>query len=829
MDADVEELRTRVRRFADGDVAAVTSAEAASVAARVAASVELGQSVGVRRLQALGMYHLARFQALDAEMDLKRAMALFQALYPVRPDLVPEGLHSLLAESVDGSDLLRRALDEEDAELLDAAIEVLTGQAEDGQAAVLANLGTGLVERFHLAGDVDDLDAAVNTFRRAVDAAAADDPQRPAFLSYLGSALRERFESRGVPADLDAAVVAHEQAAAAQVTSRALRAVILHNLGNVLVDRFRQRGSADDVATAIRVLRAAIAMTEDGDSRRVSIHNSIAVASRARFDRWGDADDLDAARDELLAATSLPGTTFSLVNAWNNLGTTMAARFETSGDLADLDTAITHLDRAARLADGTPSQADVLMNLGNTLLTRYEQRGADADLEEAIRNLTRAVERSDADDPALAVRLSNLGLGYGDRFEHTGDPADLAEAVSACERAVELSVDHAQRADMLSNLGNLVGVAAGHSGALLDLDAAVAALVETTGSLPEGHPDGPRYQNNLGLAWLARFERTSLAADLDAAVEALRVAVARVRPDSPERSGYLCNLGSALRTRHFAVGDPADLDAAIVLFEQALDALPEGHRDRNGMLGNLGSALTERALRTPSGGDDRRRALACLRRAAMGNPEDSPSRALQEFHLGTALTAAGATELEISDGLAALAKTVAADGAAPSLRLSAARTAGRAAHASGEHSLALAAYRVALLLLPRVSGRRLRRTDQEFHLGEVSGLVGDAAGCAIGLGRHDEALELLEQGRCVLWNQQVSSYGLAGREHAADPVAAQRLKEILSLLDEDALRPAFSRGGMRQVSAVLRERHALVRRGELLDELKELLVRLSRY
>ncbi|MFD8818843.1 hypothetical protein ACFV23_47025, partial [Streptomyces sp. NPDC059627] len=87
-------------------------------------------------------------------------------------------------------------------------------------------------------------------------------------------------------------------------------------------------------------------------------------------------------------------------------------------------------------------------------------------------------------------------------------------------------------------------------------------------------------------------------------------------------------------------------------------------------------------------------------------------------------------------------------------------------------------YRDAVGLLEALAWFGLGRLDQERLLREFSGVAGEAAACAIEQGRHELALELLEQGRGVLLAQAVGGRG--GHD----------------LLDRT--RPALARGGGRR-------------------------------
>ena len=89
----------------------------------------------------------------------------------------------------------------------------------------------------------------------------------------------------------------------------------------------------------------------------------------------------------------------------------------------------------------------------------------------------------------------------------------------------------------------------GLTGAVVDLDAAVAAVRAALDVTPFGHATWASLLINLGNTLRSRFERTRAPADLDAAVEASEAAVADSPTGHPARALCLHNLGGALRAR----------------------------------------------------------------------------------------------------------------------------------------------------------------------------------------------------------------------------------------------------------------------------------------
>ncbi len=278
------------------------------------------------------------------------------------------------------------------------------------------------------------------------------------------------------------------------------------------------------------------------------------------------------------------------------------------------------------------------------------------------------------------------------------------------------------------------------AGDTADLDAAIEAGQQAVSVTSAGHAALPRRLSNLSLALRARFERAGDSADLDAALTAIRDAVAATPPGPPALPAILSNLGGALQTRFERAGDTADLDAAIEAGQQAVTLTPPGHPSLPGRLSNLGNALRTRYGRA---GDtaDLDAAIGCWRDAS------------------------------------------AVPAGPPGIRLSAARNWGSAAAAAGRTGDAAEGYAAAVRLLPTVAWHGLDRRTREEQLAQLAGLAADAAARAVLDGRPGLAVELLEQGRSVLWNQALSLRSDLSRLAEEAPELAERLDSIRLILD----------------------------------------------
>ncbi len=691
------------------------------------------------RRMAAGFRAFGEYEQTGRPEALAAALAAFP---PGHPEL-PGYLSNL------GNVLIMRFLEAGDTAEMDAAVDAeqravdLAPPDHPDLAKMRSNLGVALRIRFERAGDVADLDAAIDAGRRAVDRAPPGHPELAMYLWNLEVALLARFERAGDAADLDAAVDAGRRAVDLAPPGHPGLAGYLSSLGNALLRRFERAGDAADLDAAIDAGRRAVEITPPGHPGLALYLSNHGIALRTRSERTGDGADLDAAIDAGRRAVEItpPGHP-DLAMYLANLGVTLLFRFERAGDGADLDAAI---DAGRRAVEITPPAhrhlAAMLSGLGGALRTRFERGGDAADLDAAVDAGRRAVDLAPPGSHHFAGHLTNLQSALLARFERAGDGADLDAAIDAGRRAVEITPPgHPRLAMMLSNLAGALRARFERAGDGADLDAAIDAGRRAVEITPPGHSGLALYLSNHGLALLARFEWAGDAADLDAAVDAGRRAVEITPAGRPGLAGYLSNLEIALLVRFERAGDGADLDAAIDAGRRAVEITPPGHPDLAGYLLNLGNTLLVRFERAGNGAD--------------------LDAAISSWQQGSQVPAG-----------------------APNVRLGAAEALGAAAADAGRMHEAAEGYAAAVGLLPVVAFHGLGRAAREEHLARWAGLAADAAACAVLDGRPEAAVELLEQGRSVLWTQALNLRTDLTRLVSHAPELAERLTSIRQVLD----------------------------------------------
>ncbi|GDY29880.1 tetratricopeptide repeat protein [Gandjariella thermophila] len=368
---------------------------------------------------------------------------------------------------------------------LDEAMNVYQqALATAGSRAVphlLAELAGTLRTRFEHAGSPRDLDAALATQRRAVDA-VTDDPQRWRFIADLADLLRMRFEAGGTRRDLDEAVSLYRmvvlQAPPGAGQVRALRA-----LSSAAATRFQHTGEAADLDEAVDLNQRAAETSSVGDPEHARNLSTMSALLRTRFERGGHLDDLDrAVRAARQALESTPSYHPDHVGYLEELGRVARIRFEAVGDPLDLIEAIDAFQRAADLVPADhPGRARYLTELGAALRLQADAGLTGGDLGRAVRVLAEAVALTSADDPEYPRRAVLLARAR----VLAGLPPD--DALAACHDAIRASArvlgeDHPDILRARLELGRVL-LRAGHlAEAAGELSAASAASARVLGA-----------------------------------------------------------------------------------------------------------------------------------------------------------------------------------------------------------------------------------------------------------------------------------------------------------------------------------------------------------
>jgi hypothetical protein len=680
-----------------------------------------------------------------------------------------------------------------------------------GRPAALLSLATALSRRAGDQRSVADNSSAIAVGEELIELSTGV-PKAEALhgiaLMLQGRYQQQRYELTGDPVANQAAVELGTAAVDRLPESHPVHAISLANLGVFLLAQFEREGTQALLDEAARTLRGALDEEVSGPDRGRAL-SVLGAVHQARFREYRTVADLDEAVDLARRAVDESAPDDPSIADWlGNLCNALRLRYIQFGVPDDIHAAV---DAARQAFERTPLQhADrsrAGQNLAGALLERYEKLGDPDDLDAALTVARDAAARA-APGMMTAAADSLLGNALVHRYEGQGDPADLDVAVDALRRAVQGMPDSST--DWRAAGGNLVSALSRRAeltGSSDDLDQAVTASRTVLARAPESSLEGVSVRLNLALVLSRRFIVTGRRNDLDEAIGLLRAA--EPLAGAAERPSVFMNLASALASRHERFHDADDLDEALDAVRSALHhaspASPRRARYQAALAGLLTSRAwdentgTARGDGTPGRRADLDAAIDAARASLEATSAQAPERAGRQYALGTALLLragltsvddrppAETTSSDDRDEARRLARDAAALAAAPApVRIQAASRWASLALEAGDHAEALQGLEVQLDLLPLVAWRGLRRADQERRLATTSGLARDAAAVALEVRRPEQAVELLEQGRAILWSQMLDSWGDLKALEEIRPDLAERLDQVRAALDRNA-------------------------------------------
>jgi tetratricopeptide (TPR) repeat protein len=302
-----------------------------------------------------------------------------------------------------------------------------------------------------------------------------------------------------------------------------------------------------------------------------------------------------------------------------------------------------------------------------------------------------------------------------------------------------------------------------------DLEEAITCHRQALALQPHGHPNRSGSLNNLANAVSTRFQQLGGMEDLEEAITCHRQALALLPHGHPNRSDslitspLLCPLALSGQEKRME-----DLDEAITCHHQALALRPLGHPGRPSSLHLLAGAMTIR-FRHSRSNNDLLDAVKHCSEAKNILPTGHPHQSTFGSNLASILLIQCDIIPELDESLRTMTnafevfeQAVNHSPASVKGRFDDAVRWAREAH-HRDHLSAVKAYTKSLTLL----GRRLVlaptiESQQNLLATVPKALALDAASCSINRREFRSAIELLEQGRAILWSK------LRGYRHPLD-------------------------------------------------------------
>lgn len=473
--------------------------------------------------------------------------------------------------------------------------------------------------------------------------------------------------------------------------------------------------------------------------RRAEVEARTSLAALAR-----EPDQLERAVAMGEAALAAPPTSWEAEALDRlSLAETLVGRFEQHAEPRDIDAAIAHFQAADALCERRES-ADRPRLPFREGLRRWQRQFPPRKLAHDT------VQWPPMDEFMRAHLLIRLANAYHTRFHALWAVEDLQRAVNACERAEALSRTWLWAvAPNSSGYGRQRGVLLSQLAAALvsryellrdpaDIVRADWCLKDADRLMPRRDAESAGLARNRVHALILQAEALSRLQDVDKAAAVLR----RRQPRDP---GWLPQVQIAL-VRSEISGSDEGLDAAVRLIEARLaDAEPAATPELLRWLGTLLWQWAEVTESRPSRPDA----------APDAAPEAGADRVAETTSASTSPSA-----LALWRGSVDAWRRLAALESVPAwYRLHAASIWARLGWCSGAGPAERAdAAALAVRLLPTAAWRGLGRFSQEMLLTVGGGgLATTAAAAQLELGRPEQALELLELGRGVLWSQKLDA------------------------------------------------------------------------
>ncbi|CAE6464695.1 unnamed protein product [Rhizoctonia solani] len=367
------------------------------------------------------------------------------------------------------------------------------------------------------------------------------------------------------------------------------------------------------------------------------------------------------------------------------------------------------------------------------------------DIDQAIGLQMYTLSTISQDHRTFLTLLQNLGSSHEHRFDRLGQPHDLGLAIELKEKALRLTPDSdLNKPAWLSSLGKSYRHRFVEHGEFNDLE--VAIQYQTTAVLitPSPHPDMAEWLTALGGTYILRFEHLGHSEDMDKALEYLSRAVLQASESHANFPGYLNNLAQAYSTRYKHIGLLEDIDIAIQHQIRATLLIPNGHKNRGNYFYNLARIYLDKFERL---GDENflTTALNYFETSAKSFPRD-PSLRIRAAYMRASYT--------------------------PSTRI----------------AERLEAFQIAMNLIPELVWLGTTVYQRYDEIKKLKNMVLEAVAVAIDSKDYFLALQWIEEGRSIVWNQLLQLRTPLRTLADARPDLARQLEQVADEIYSSSLK-----------------------------------------
>ncbi|QRW14158.1 CHAT domain protein [Ceratobasidium sp. AG-Ba] len=533
------------------------------------------------RLEGLARAYQHRFQMMKRVEDIDQAIALYEQVITMSAD--ETGDASRLFRNISILYNARFGVSENIADI-DRALEyrtqafaIKTNSGNEGYGE-LSQMAGFLLVRFKQLGKTSDIDQAVSWCEQIISAVPRDHPDLHQYCHNFSIILQARFDAISDYADLDKAIQMCRAALSILPQDDTHKSWYLQRFIPLLRTRINRALQQEDVEEAIVACRIALEIDTQDHSMRQHLRNQLGIFLRLRFSYTGAAHDIDQSilvyRQALSAYLDHAEVDKDTRDLLTNFGIALTCRYEHFGQHLDIEQAIDYHSQALRLSDSEDSLwPSRLSELASSFTARFQLTGQIEDISNAISYLRDAIgsESESENTPEDSSRHQLLAVSLVIRFEATKNMADINEAIKVYRRAIpRLPDNHSEKPVLLNGIGNALNLRFTHVENVVDIDEAIAFHIQSVVLTPESHSKWATRRVNVGTALMTRYMHLGQIQDLKKAIEYQEQGLART-PDaySAKRTLSLA-LGNGLLTLSNHSGTLEDATKAINCFNNAL-------------------------------------------------------------------------------------------------------------------------------------------------------------------------------------------------------------------------------------------------------------------
>jgi hypothetical protein len=609
---------------------------------------------------------------------------------------------------------------------------------------------------------------------------------------------REKYSSIGDIKVLAEAVRLGRAALERMSDTRPLQGAAANDLAASLGMLYEATGEMRHLDEQLALLDQALKLLPQGDANLAAVHTNITGSRLQRFLRSRDPDDVvtavSAAR--LGIEASQPDSPAHAVRCSNLVGA-LRTLHDLTGDPLVLDESIA-AGRMAVMAiqASTNGQPLILASLAGSLQQRGLRMSSPADVEEGIAIARRAVAAATPSSPWYRTAASILTSGLQTKAQLTGELSSLSEAVVLQRENADLVPrGHTERGIHLVQLAATLLVRyewQEDEADLVAVDDAIEQALESANAISALEAWSLR-----AVCWRYRADNFAFRGDQTNAeyaanqgVEAARKSLASL-VTAREHPAHLLVECNALGARYKLTESEAHRAETIAAYRRAIESL--GTDNENGQLAmlNLGTVLMRHEMSRPALESDITEAVSLFRQVlAMTEPGGQrwghassymvlALRLLREF----APDAVDIHELESMYTQVTQARAV-----RPARRAAVGALAGILLMQAGNAAAAASVLTDVARELPTVAWRGARRGSRESALTKFTQVGTHAAACHLAAGggapeSAAQAVEVLEQGRAVLWADMLELRRGDAEVWETQPELAAHLRDLARLLD----------------------------------------------